>query len=69
MELATRPGRAILTLDRWDFVGLHARVGRHAGIVVCSHEPNADRLATAIDVAVRDAPALAGALIRVNRPA
>ena len=40
-----------------------------AGIVVCSQDPDADRLATAIDVAVRSATTLASALIRVNRPA
>jgi len=67
--LATRSGRAVLTLNRWDFVGLHARVARHAGIVVCSQDPDADRLATAIDVAVQSTTTLASALIRVNRPA
>jgi hypothetical protein len=45
LEFATRLGRALLTLNRWDFVGLHARVARHAGIVVCSRDPDADRLA------------------------
>jgi phosphomannomutase len=47
---------------------LRRRVARHAGIVVCSQDPDADRLAAAIDVAARCAPTLAGALIRVNRP-
>ena len=69
LEFATRSGRTILTLNRWDFVALHARVARHAGIVVCSQDPDADRLATAIDAAVQSATTLASALIRVNRPA
>ena len=69
LEFATRSGRAILTLNRWDFVSLHARVAGHAGIVVCSQDPDADRLATAIDVAVRSAATLSGSLIRINRPA
>ena len=34
---------AILTLNRWDFVGLHAGVTRHAGIVSSRPDPRAAR--------------------------
>ena len=39
LEFATRSGRAVLTLNRWEFIGLHARFPRHAGIVVCTGIP------------------------------
>ena len=69
LDFATRAGRAVLTLNRWDFVALHARVAQHAGIVACSQDADTARLAGAIDAAVREVVSLAGALIRVNRSA
>ena len=69
LEFAAHSGPTVLTLNRWEFIGLHARFPRHAGIVVCTEDHDVDRLATAIDVAVRSATTLASALIRVNRPA
>jgi hypothetical protein len=69
LEFATRSGRAVLTLNRWEFIGLHARLPRHAGLVVCTEDPDVDRLAAAIDVAVRSTGSLQGTLIRINRPA
>ena len=69
LQFASRLGRSVLTLDRWDFIGLHARLPRHAGIVVCTADPDVDRQATAIDAGIRNATSLPGALLRVNRPA
>lgn len=68
-EFATRVGRAVLTLNRWEFIGLHTRNPGHAGIVVCTRDPDVERQAAAIDIAVRASPSLQGILIRVNRPA
>jgi hypothetical protein len=69
LDFATRSGRALLTLNRWDFIRLHERSTAHAGIVTCTQDPDAERQAAAIDAAVRGRPAPQGALIRVNRPA
>jgi hypothetical protein len=69
LEFATQSSRAVLTLNRWEFVGLHARFPGHAGIIVCSQDADTDRQAAAIDAAVRERPTLEGSLIRVNRPA
>ena len=69
LDFATRCGRAVLTLNRWDFIGLHSRSQRHSGIAVCTGDSDVDRLAGAIDAAVRSTPSLSGALVRVNRPA
>jgi hypothetical protein len=69
LAFATESGRVVLTLNRRDFVGLHGRFPGHAGIIVCSQDTDCDRQAAAIDAAVREHPALQGALLRVNRPA
>jgi hypothetical protein len=69
LAFATRTGRAVLTLNRRDFISLHDRVPRHAGIAVCTEHADADRLAAAIDAAVGSTESLEGALIRITRPA
>jgi hypothetical protein len=69
LEFATHSGRTVLTHDRWEFIGLHARLPGHSGIAVCSQDLDVDRLAAAIDAAVRNGASLHGVLIRINRPA
>jgi hypothetical protein len=69
LTLATRSSRALLTLNRREFIGRHIRRPDHAGIVVCTEDFNVERQAAAIDTAVRGVTSLAGELIRVNRPA
>ena len=69
VEFAAQSDRAVLTLNRREFIGLHARLRRHAGIVVCTQDPEAQRQAAAIDSAVRGIASLQGSLIRINRPA
>jgi hypothetical protein len=69
LQFATRTARAVLTLNRWQFVGLHSRFPQHAGIVVCSSDPDVERQAAAIDAAVRSRATLSSALVRINRPA
>ena len=69
VEFATGLGRAVLTINRWDFVQLHSRMPRHAGIVVCTQDADIDRQGAAIDAAVRDVVSLEGVLLRINRPA
>jgi hypothetical protein len=69
LEFATRLGRAVLTLNRWEFIGLHTRNPEHSGILVCTRDPDVERQAAAIDAAVRASSSLLGSLIRVNRPA
>ena len=51
VEFAALSGRAVLRLNRWEFIGLHARLRRHPGIVVCTQDPNVERQAAAIDAA------------------
>lgn len=68
LSFASAEGRAVLTLNRRHFIHLHRAQPEHAGIIVCTFDP--DFVAQAIrihGVIVSDQP-LAGQLIRVNRP-
>ncbi len=68
IAFATSEQRAVLTLNRLDFMRLHKKIGHHAGIVVCSEDLNYERLAVRINDAISAEESLTGKLIRVNRP-
>jgi hypothetical protein len=65
---ATGLGRAVLTGNRRDFVRLHRASPVHAGIVAYTEDLDFPALAARIHAAVSTVPALAGQLIRVNKP-
>lgn len=65
---ATRLGRTVLTMNRRDFIALHAADPNHAGIVVCKRDPDTDALAARIHAALAACPAPAGQLLRVVKP-
>jgi hypothetical protein len=69
LAYASAQGRAILTLNRKDFIRLHSHSSEHQGIVVCTSDLDFDGQASRIDAAIRERPSLAGQLIRVQRPA
>ncbi|MBI3264221.1 MAG: DUF5615 family PIN-like protein [Acidobacteria bacterium] len=69
LALASRETRAVLTLNRRDFVRLHRAVPNHAGIVVCTVDLDFDGQAERIQVALAGRTTIAGQLIRVNRGA
>lgn len=62
-------GRAVITLNRRDFIALHRRFPNHAGIVVCSQDSDAEGQARRIAEAITEAGDLGRALVRVNLPA
>lgn len=68
LEYAIANKRAVLTLNRRDFMRLHASRPAHEGIIVCTVDVDFEGQARRIDAAVRTAPGIAGQLIRVNRP-
>ncbi|WP_437807493.1 DUF5615 family PIN-like protein [Sorangium sp. So ce1078] len=68
LEFATRSDRVVLTLNRRDFIRLHRRSAEHAGIVVCTEDPDTEGQAARVHEAVASLPSLAGQLVRVNRP-
>ena len=68
LAFVTNDNRAVLTLNRTDFIRLHRKNPDHAGIIACSNDRNFERLATRINEAIEALETLAGKLIRVNRP-
>lgn len=68
LAFATREERAVLTLDRQDFIRLHRLQPDHTGIIVCTNDRNWERMATRINEAISAEETLRGQLIRVNRP-
>ena len=68
LAFAAREGRAVVTLNRKDFLRLHREVPRHAGIVVCTFDLDFARQAHRIDEALRDLGDPLGKVLRVNKP-
>jgi hypothetical protein len=69
LEFATTENRAVLTLNRRHFIRLHHERPQHAGIIVCTLDPDFVGQAERIHQALSAQTALSAQLIRVNRPA
>ena len=69
LAFARDEGRALVTLNRRHFVRLHEQDPLHAGIVVCTFDPDFEGLANRIAESVGEESSLQGRLVRVNRPA
>lgn len=70
LEYAIARNRAVLTLNRVDFIRLHKETpGTHAGIIVCTRDDaDPSALAARIHAALIVHPDLSGQLIRIVRP-
>jgi hypothetical protein len=68
LRLANEQNRAILTLNRRDFIRLHKETPSHAGIIVCSVDPDFAGQAQRIHDELEGQPDLQEKLIRINRP-
>jgi hypothetical protein len=68
LEFASHDDRALLTLNRKHFIRLHRERPGHAGIVICTFDPDFAGQTGRIDEALRSTSNLRGQLIRVNRP-
>jgi hypothetical protein len=66
-SLATELGRAILTLNRKDFKRLHLQVADHAGIIICTEDPDRLGQAQRIIDSIANLEELQGQVIRVYR--
>ena len=69
LAFATAQNRAVLTLNRYDFIRLHKQSSQHAGIIACSENPDFERLAQKIHEAVCKLDSSNEQLIRVYRDA
>ena len=67
LAFAAQSERILLTLNRWDFIVLHTKSTQHAGIMVCTQNPDLLQQAEQIDKAVTEAGNMKEILIRVNR--
>ncbi len=68
IQFAHSQGRAVLSLNRRDFVRLHSSGIEHSGIIVCTDDKDFIALAARVDQVLRDAVPLIGRLIRIVRP-
>lgn len=69
LAFAVTNERAVLTLNRIDFIRLHASEDNHAGIIVCKDDQqDRQRMAARISEAISNLETLKGMLVRVNRP-
>ena len=68
LEFATAENRAVLTLNRRHFIRLHHEQPQHAGIIVCTVDPDFARQAERIHQSISALTSLSGQLLRVNRP-
>ncbi len=68
LAFAAQADRALLTLNRRHFIRLHEANAQHAGIIVCTFDPDFTGQARRIDAALASERSHAGRLIRVNRP-
>lgn len=69
LAFAVSQGWAVLTLNRKHFIRLHRARPDHAGIIVCSFDPDFQGQAARIDALIKQEGNLAGKLLRVHRPA
>lgn len=68
LEFADQDDRVLLTLNRKHFIRLHRGGFKHAGIVVCTVDPDFHGQASRIDATLKASVDLRGQLLRVNRP-
>jgi hypothetical protein len=68
LEFAAEQQRVLITLNRRHFIRLHNAGQPHAGIVVCTFDPDFDALAQRVHETITAEPNLVGKLVRVNRP-
>ncbi len=65
---ATEISRTLLTLNRLDFKRLHNETPDHAGIIICTEDPDRIGQSQRVAESIAQAGELRGQLIRVYRP-
>src|SRR3954447_26035656 len=68
LAFASTEHRVLITLNRKDFKRLHLSHPDHAGIVLCTYDPDFVGQASRIDAALKQQTSLNGQILRVNRP-
>jgi len=68
LAFSIREDRILLTFNRKHFIKLHRQYKQHPGIVVCTFDPDFDRLALQIHTAIQKNEKMEDQLVRINRP-
>jgi len=68
LAFATQQDRAVITINRRDFIHLHRVQPDHSGIIVCTQDADPEGQAQRIHMAITGVKTLQGQLLRVNRP-
>lgn len=68
LSFAAENNRILLTLNRKHFIRLHSEQPIHAGIIVCTFDPDFMGQAHRIHSVALDQLNFSGILVRVNRP-
>ncbi len=67
LSYAISLNRAVLTLNRHDFIRLHKQNTQHQGIIICKSNSDWEQIAQSIHETVITFESLSGQLVRVNR--
>jgi hypothetical protein len=67
LRFAAQAGRILLTINRRDFIKIHEKSARHAGVIVCTQNIDLREQAEQIDLAIKETGDMTGKLIRINR--
>ncbi len=68
LAFAIAEQRAVITINRLDFIRLHRSNSEHFGIIVCTNDSDRPRMANRINEAISTQESLQANLIRVIRP-
>ena len=69
LAFAIDENRAVVTINRDDFIRLHRADSQHCGVIVCTNDPDRLRMASRLNESIVTQEFLQGNLIRVVRPA
>ena len=65
---AIQERRALLTINRRDFIPFHEKGIKQSGIIVCTQDGDVAGQATRIHASIQSMDDISGQLIRINRP-
>ncbi len=68
LAFAISNNRAVVTINRLDFIKLHRASSEHFGIIICTNDRDRSRFATRINQEIATQEPLNNKLIRVVRP-
>jgi len=69
MEFACEEKRAVLTVNRRDFINEHKKQHNHSGIIVCTFDKDFVGQAQRIHIMIESMASLDDQLVRIYRPA